>query len=226
VPDAVDTDWLARAREAVIGHLDEHGKRYFSLVRPGNDRGSPAGELVEDPKVEGLLRGVTQTVCPQGIADYEEVYNVLRIIAGPKGESGSLEFHYDASVVTMLVPLFIPQNAPGESGELVVFPNDRPFRGSVVTNLLEKAVVQNKLYRDRTSARFERDPQRYMRTLKPGNAYLFLGYRTLHGNLPCAPNSLRATMLLHYGNPHGNDPLLKIVRSARERVEHRRLTGA
>lgn len=107
-----------------------------------------------------------------------------------------------------------------------MFPNDRSFRGSVVTNLLEKSIVQNKLYLDRTAARFQSDPQRYMRTLKPGNAYVCLGYRTLHGNLPCAPDPLRATMLLHYGNPQGNDPLLRIVRSARELVEHRRLTAA
>lgn len=91
--DAVDADWLERARGAMLGHLEEHGKRYFSRVRPGNDRGSAAGELFGDPMVEARLRGVTEAFYPQGIAEYEEVYNVLRIIAGPKGESGSLEFH-------------------------------------------------------------------------------------------------------------------------------------
>lgn len=224
---AVDPLWLERARAAVRGHLAEHGEKYFSIVRPGDEPGSPAEELVNDPVVELLLRGVTQAALPQdaGLVG-EGVYNVLRIIAGRDGASGSLGFHYDASVVTMLVPLFIPHNAPGSSGELVVFPNARPFRKSVAINLVEKVVTQNWLYRRWVTSRFWRNPEKFTRILEPGNAYLFWGYRTFHGNLSCAANSLRATMLLHYGNPHGNDPILKAVRSTRKAVERRRLEAA
>lgn len=223
--NVVDSEWLERARAAVKDHLSVYGEKYFSILRPGDEPDSPAQELVGDPQVEALLHGVTQAACPAGMVD-EGVYNVLRIIAGPDGGSGSLGFHYDASVVTMLVPLFIPENEPGKSGELVVFPNARPFRRSVAFNLVEKAFTQNRFFRKLTTSRFWRDPDRYTRVLKPGNVYLFWGYRTFHGNLPCAPNSLRATVLLHYGNPHGNNSALKAVRSTRKAIEQRRLSQA
>ena len=223
LPDIIADDWLEQARAHVNALLAANGERYFSIVRPADEAGSPAEELVSDPEIQPFLKALTQRVCPAGVIEDGDVYNVLRIISGPKGESGSLQFHYDASVVTALIPIFMPHNAPGQSGELITFPNQRPFRRSVVTNMVEKLAVQNELYRKRTTRAYERKPEDFTQLLYPGNIYLFWGYRTYHGNLPCAPNSLRATMLLHYGNPHGNNALLRVVRSGRRMVEALRL---
>ena len=44
--------------------------------------------------------------------------------------------------------------------------------------------------------------------LKPGNAYLFWGYRSYHATLPCRPGDSRATLIIHYGNLHRDSALL------------------
>jgi hypothetical protein len=118
----------------------------------------------------------------------------------------------------MLVPLFIPSAGAGMSGELVVFPNRRPFRRSAIVNVFEKVFAQNRFYRKRIIRNFNRAPEKYSVQLIPGNVYLFWGYRTLHGNLRCAPDTVRATLLLHYGNPHGRHPALVGAKNLRRMV--------
>jgi hypothetical protein len=221
--NAVSPEWLAHAQADVNNRLARFGEKFFSVIRPANEADSAAEQLVADPRLAKLLRDLTTISCPAGVSDYEEVYNVLRIIAGPDGSKGSLEFHYDASVVTALVPIFIPEGGDhGEgSGSLVTFANNRPYR-SLPVNLAEKAIVQNKRYAERLFRRYRENPEPHTQALQPGNIYLFWGYRTLHGNLSCAANSKRATMLLHYGNPHGSNPVLKAVRNRRRQVEAQR----
>ena len=130
-------------------------------------------------------------------------------------------FHYDASVVTMLVPIMIPDGDTGASGELVIFPNNRPFRRLVATNICEKVLMQNMYYRRRASRRIH--PEQNVFQLKPGSAYLFWGYRAFHAHMPSAPNAPRVTLLLHYGNPHGRHPALRGAAFLRDR--RRRIVG-
>lgn len=215
----IQQDWLASAQNHVTQLIEREGARYFSIIRPADEPHSPAKALVRDSRLSNLLRDATASVCPKGIVDYEEVYNVLRIISGPDGGSGSLAFHYDASVITALVPLFIPQAGRMKSGELLVMPNRRPFRRNVLHNLAEKAVLQNRLAAKVAATAVSKNPEKFVRDLVPGNIYLFWGYRTFHANFPCAPDSLRATLLLHYGNPHGSSMLLKQLRNGRAAFE-------
>src|SRR5258705_6375916 len=56
-------------------------------------------------------------------------------------------FHYDASVVTMVVPLFMPDAERGNSGELVGLFNTRPSRHFVLANIIDKIVRQRRFYR-------------------------------------------------------------------------------
>jgi hypothetical protein len=173
--------------------------------------------------VRAIFENLAWARCPRGVGQDDEIYSVLRVLAGPEREATSFKFHYDAAIVTMLVPLFIPTEGAGRSGDLILFPNRRPFRRSVALNIFEKVITQNRFYRTRILQEFNRAPQRYSVQLKPGNAYLFWGYRTFHGNGPCAPNTLRATLLLHYGNPHGGNPVLATVKSMRRMVDHSRV---
>jgi hypothetical protein len=220
--NAISPHWLARAQAHVRGLLQKHGEKMFVIIRPADEENSVASEVAHHSVMHDLLRRVTELGCPRGVVEWEDVYNTLRIIAGPDGSKGSREFHYDASVVTALVPIFIPDTDQWHSGELVIFPNKRGYR-SMLVNLMEKAVVQSASYRRRMLRVVERNPEARCRYLKPGNVYLFWGYRTYHGNMPCRSDSLRATMLLHYGNPHGDRTLLKGVRVLRKAIETRRL---
>lgn len=219
---AVSPDWIARAQSHVRSLLERHGERFFVIVSPANEEESVASELAYHPQMQSLLRSVTEYGYSEGIVEWENVYNTLRVVAGSDGQKGSREFHYDASVITALVPIFIPDADDGPSGELAIFPNKRAYR-SLFVNLLEKALVQSAPYRRMMARQVERNREVNCRFLKPGNVYLFWGYRTYHGNMPCRSNGLRATMLLHYGNPHGKSAVLQGFRNVRKAIEARRL---
>jgi hypothetical protein len=223
--NVISDEWLDRARGYVHGKLDSHGKKFFSVIRPADEAGTPADEVTHHPLMQGLLRGLTEQACPSGVVEYEDVYNVLRVVAGARGDHGSMEFHYDASVVTALVPIFIPEGTPMQSGELVTFANRRPIRRLLGSNLIEKVIVQNRFYRQRAADQVMKNPEGLVKLLIPGNVYLFWGYRTYHGNLPCSSDALRATMLLHYGNPHGNSTTLHAIRNTRKVIESFRRTS-
>jgi hypothetical protein len=216
--NVISPDWLKEARENVKSRLAEYGEHDFCIIRPSNKTDTPAHRLVNDPAVRAIFENLAAARCPRGVAENDEIYNVLRVLAGPEREATSFKFHYDAAVVTMLVPLFIPTEGAGRSGELVLFPNRRPFRRSVILNIFEKVITQNRFYRNRILGEFNRAPEKYSVQLKPGNVYLFWGYRTFHGNGPCASNTVRATLLLHYGNPHGGNPVLAAAKSVRRIV--------
>ena len=206
--NVVSRQWLAEAREYVKISLAEYGEFDFCILRPANKKDSPPHRFVSDPTVRSIFERLALARCPQGVAKNEEIYSVLRVLAGEESVASSFRFHYDAAIVTMLVPIIIPTASAGKSGELVVFPNRRPIRRSVFFNIFEKIATQNRFFRKRIIRELNNAPEEHAVQLKPGNAYLFWGYRTFHGNLPCAPNTIRATLLLHYGNPHGRHPAL------------------
>jgi len=216
-------DWLKDAQENVESWLAEYGEHGFCIIRASNETDTPAHRLVSDPGVRTIFENLARDRCPRGLGQNDEIYSVLRVLAGPERKATSFKFHYDAAVVTMLVPLFIPTEGAGRSGDLILFPNRRPFRRSATLNIFEKVITQNWLYRKRILQEFNRAPEKYSVQLKPGNAYLFWGYRTFHGNGHCAPNTVRATLLLHYGNPHGGNPVLAAVKSVRRMVDHSRV---
>lgn len=218
---AVSLDWVARAQEHVRQHLERNGRKYFSIIRPSSLADSPFGEPVRDPATASFLERLARIGCPRATFD-DEIYNVLRVVAGPRGADGSHEFHYDATVVTMLVPIFLPAGDPIDSGGLLTFANRRPYRSSVLVNVAEKAMVQNRWGRQRVARAARADLPAHLQVMEPGSLYLFWGYRTLHGNLPCAPDALRATLLLHHGDPHGSSPLLRAIRAVRKAAVDRR----
>jgi hypothetical protein len=111
----------------------------------------------------------------------------------------------------MLVPIFTPLEG-AQRGDLLMFPNLRKVRGSVLFNIVEKALLQNKLSRRLLSWCIQRHWLKPT-TLRivPGNVYLFWGYRSLHANEPCSPQFRRATALLHYGDPHAGSLATRLI---------------
>ncbi len=213
--DVVSPAWLKSARAYVESHLSEKGE-HDDTIRLSQLDDSPARLLITDPDIQDLLAGLTEESCPNGLPqDAADVHIMLRILAGPVRDGVPYWFHYDASVVTMILPIMVPDTGPGESGELILLPNRRPFHGSVLRNIAEKLMTQNPLYRRRIKRQVQGADGRHVVNLQPGSAYLFWGYRALHGNMPCASNALRATLMLHYGDPHHHHPLLAAAKSLR-----------
>ena len=104
----------------------------------------------------------------------------------------------------------------GAPGDLVIFPNMRRVRPSYLLNLLDKVMFENKPAQAllRRLARKRRFGATAIR-LTPGDIYFFWGYRSLHANEVCDPGELRATALLHYGNPHARSRSRSLFERAR-----------
>lgn len=214
--NAISSDWLKSAQEDVDGMLSRYGSADFSVVDVGADSELSASHLVNDSDVNGLLRDLAQAACPGPADPRERPHSVLRVMVGSNGK-GNYHCHYDAHAVTMIIPLIIPRGEVGKSGELVLFPNRRPVRGSVAVNVLEKVLAQNPYSNWKMMTKATKKHGGQLKQLRPGNAYLLWGYRSLHGNTPCAAGLVRATLAIHYFNPHGNHPALSLMTRLRRR---------
>jgi hypothetical protein len=206
--NAVDAKWLAEARADVEHRLSTHGERDHFIRSPQGEENSAVEAFIGSPSVLSLLGDIVRARFPDGPAELELTGSALRVIAGPRGEGDAYWFHYDASVVTMVVPIFMPDAARGNSGELVGLFNKRPFRRFVLANIIDKVVGQSQFYRRHILRRIDRTDYLQRVDMEVGNLYLFWGYRSLHGNMPCESGALRATLLLHFGRPHGSSEAL------------------
>jgi hypothetical protein len=211
VQDAVPAEWLAQARAAVQDRLSTHGVHDHFIRSPEGDEHTAMEAFINDPAVLSLFAGVVRARFPEGPVQLELTGSALRIIAGPRGEGDAFWFHYDASVVTMVVPIFLPDAGSGNSGELVGLFNKRPLRRFVLSNIIDKAVGQSRFYRRHILRRLDRADYLQRIDMEVGNLYLFWGYRSLHGNMPCESGALRATLLLHFGRPHGSSKALTVA---------------
>jgi hypothetical protein len=98
-------------------------------------------------------------------------------------------FHYDANVITALLPVEIPQQDEAR-GDLMLFPNLRPFRSSVLFNVIEKTLMQNMLARYLlTKAIKYRLVKPMTLYLKPGNIYFFMAIARSMLMVPAIPLS-------------------------------------
>jgi len=208
LPDVLSAEWLEAMRASVADYAASHGDGDVFIPNPEHRIGSPAHQLMSDSALRQLFSDVAKLRRPDaGSQQTLRCAIPLRKGIAPKARSNL--FHYDASVLTMVIPVFIPHAVVGRCGELVAVGNKRPFRRFVVTHLVETVLTHNSLYRRRVLKKVNRAPEKYIVDLEPGDAYMFWGYRTYHGNLVCAPGLLRATLVLQFGDPHPGSWLLK-----------------
>jgi hypothetical protein len=205
---AVPEEWLAHARADIEDQLLNHGVHDHFIRSPQGEEYSAAKAFIDSPSVLSLLTDIVHARFPEGPAELELTGSALRVIAGPRGEGDAFWFHYDASVVTMVVPIFLPNAERSNSGELVGLFNKRPFRRLVLANIIDKIVGQSQFYRRHILRRLDDADYLQRVDMEVGNLYLFWGYRSLHGNMPCESGALRATLLLHFGRPHGSSEAL------------------
>lgn len=210
--------WLAEAREYVGSSLAEYGEYDFCTIRPTNKKDSPAHRFVSDRNVGAIFERLALTRCPQGVAEDEEIYSVLEFSPARKGKPDRTDFTMTRLSLLCSFRCSFPQPAPEGPESLLCFRTDGLFVALCSLTYSKMVFTQNRFYRKRIMGEFNNAPEKYSVQLKPGNVYLFWGYRTFHGNLPCAPNTVRATLLLHYGNPRGRDPALRCAKYLRRIV--------
>ena len=214
--NAAPAAWLTQARSEVMDLLGTNGEKDHFVRTPRGEAHSATEAFIASPAVRELLTDIVQERLPRAEADFTG--SALRVIAGPRARGDAFWFHYDASVVTMVVPLFVPDDGRGRSGELIGLFNKRPFRRFAVVNIFDKVVGQSRFYRQRLLRRLTRQDGMQTVDMKVGNVYLFWGYRSLHANMPCESGALRATLLLHFGHPHGSSSMLQRAKAIQAKL--------
>jgi len=199
---------------------EKHNSRYFAHHDGIALESSLLGVLSATPEFRKLLESIYQQATGEP-AHSDQILKVLRCVQGKTGRRESNCFHYDASLVTVLLPIEIPQDGVAR-GDLIMFPNLRQIRSSVLLNILEKALLQNVLSRMLITVAIRQHVLRPEKLqLVPGNLYLFWGYRTLHANEPCDPVSRRATAIFHYGDPHAGSLATRLILKLNQRRARR-----
>jgi len=207
--NAVPAYWLAEARAGIENLLSSGGEKDHFIRSPQGSDHIAVEAFISSLSVRALMHDIVCARFPHGAAEAVLTGTALRVIAGPKGEGDAFWFHFDASALTMVVPIYLPDAGRGSSGELVGYFNKRPFRRFVLANIVDKWVLQSGYYRSRILRRLDRSGDIQTVDMEVGNVYLFWGYRSLHANMPCAPHAVRATLLLHFGRVHGDSAALK-----------------
>lgn len=221
LPHYLDAEQLQRLRSELTTQSSQHQGNYFAYHGGPLLEHSLLGLLAESTEFQALLDAIHRLSYARPAND-PRIRPVLRCVQGQTGRRESHAFHYDATLVTALVPIEIPQDAE-QCGDLLMFPNIRPVRSNAAFNLLEKALLQNRLSRALLVFTIHHGWARPLRLiLQPGNLYLFWGYRTLHANEPCSPTHRRATALFHYGDPHAGNLLTRLTLKLTERRARRR----
>jgi len=211
LPDFLSAAQLRQAQDQVLGEVDRRPSEFFALHGIESMDGTVLGGLGASSAFRQLLADLYRTAAGKPADDEERIFPVIRCLQGQSGRRESHFYHFDGSVVTALVPLFIPEG-DSDCGHLISFANIRPVRRSVLANVVEKAVLHNRLSQKLTAFAVQRQLLKPM-TIKlvPGNVYLFWGYCSLHANDWCAPHRLRATALYHFGDPHRDSALGRLL---------------
>lgn len=194
---------------AMLADLQEYVRRLSSVhdhhcyVHHGVEQmqGSAIASIARYPGFEQLMSQLYQHAAGRPALP-GQVLPVLRCVEGQGARRMAHTFHFDAQVVTLLIPVVIPTEG-SRLGDLVMFPNLRRVYHNVLINVLQKALLQNRPARALLAMAIARGwVKPLLVKIRPGSAYVFWGYRTLHANLPCDPAFKRATVLFHYGDPH------------------------
>lgn len=211
---------LQQLRTYTQAQAELHRGEYFAHHGEKALNGCPLSAIWEDTHFKQMLASLYRQGFGADPAS-PQIFPVLRCVQGNQGLRESNSFHFDASLVTVLVPIFIPSEGE-QRGDLMLFPNLRKAHRNVLFNVLQKAFVQNRFIRKLIVMGIRRSwlkPKTL--TLAPGDIYLFWGYRTLHANEPCSPEVTRATAIFHFGDPHAGSLSTRLILQLNQRRARR-----
>lgn len=212
LPNFIPPGELAAMRQFVDAAIGGSKGEYVGFTGRAAVEGSAFDTLSTSEAFRSLMRRVYEIGTGEP-APAIEFHQVLRCLSGASGQRHSLRFHYDSYLVTALVPVEIPTT--GRTGDLIMLPNTRGIRSSYLVNLIDKILLDNAFTQVVLGAltKFGLLPLVRIRP-KPGDIYLFWGYRSIHTNEACDPDKVRATALFHYANPHAEvRSKLKLMRA-------------
>lgn len=222
-------EMLEQARVFIEQQAASRDGEYFAVHGIEALSGSVMASLALSAPFKEMLADLYQLQAGRDPSATEQVFPVIRCLQGRSGLRQSHFYHFDATAITALLPLFIPTEGE-HCGDLIIFPNIRPVRFNALLNVIEKALLHNTLSQKLVAFAVRRGWLSPIRLkLVPGNLYLFSGYRSLHANDRCDPAMLRATTLFHFGNPHHDSLLARLVlgtNKRRAKLDHNGLKPA
>jgi hypothetical protein len=134
-----------------------------------------------------LLAGLKVYLEPQ------DIYPVLNILMGPKGQQQVHDWHFDATYLTIAMPVMVPTPGTPLDGKFRIWPNVRRFSQSLLLNRIYWSAARLAIVR--------RVVRSFAVNLIPGNLYFFYGFRCFHGVDALDPDQLRAVCLMNFGGP-------------------------
>ena len=213
LPNYISSQDLEPARALAVDAVRAAGDEYVCFRNADALAGTVLGELPESDEFKEICRRLYE--CGNDATAPEvKFYQIYRCLKGATGQRHSNRFHYDSYVLTALLPVAIPEE--GRRGDLLLVPNIRRIRRLYLLNVLDRFLVGSRIAQIilRLAAR-RRSPRMVAIRLEPGTMYFFWGYRSIHTNEPCEVDTLRATALFHYGDPHENSRIRMLTRRAR-----------
>jgi hypothetical protein len=217
IENFIEPEELAAVRAFAASKVQEAGGEYVAPVGPDVVRGTLLGEISQSPEFADLCQRLFELAT--GKAEPKaEFYQVLRCLQGSTGRLHSSRFHYDSYILTVIIPVAIPETGSSR-GDLVLLRNARTVRESYFVNLLDKFLVDNPVSQWVLRQALRRNLSVFDKVrLRLGAAYFIWGYRTIHTNEPCDEDKLRVTAIFHYGDPHARSLQRRMIRSMRKRL--------
>jgi hypothetical protein len=201
---------IDQLRRFVRDKVAAAGDSYVALTGDNPVADTALGTMAHSLGLKRVFRRAYELAASAPAKD-DGYHQVLRCLTGDVGQKHSLMFHFDSYVLTALLPIEVP--AGRTTGELILLRNVRPIRKTYLANLADKVMLDNPLTQRVLRNMAARRADRFVRLpMVPGDLYFFWGYRSVHTNMPCDPDKVRATALFHFGDPHSDSRLKRLLR--------------
>lgn len=207
-------------KEFTFQNLKINNDKSFFLTSKSND--SIKNFYNDNPTIYNKIREIILELSRKlNLKDYNtrEIYSVLRVLKNERIKKESYNFHFDAHIITLLVPIIIPNRENSDNGHLLISPNLRNKTNSIFKNIFQKFFYQSFLKMFKRSKILSKILKLNKIILKPGSLLLFNGFRSLHGNLEINKSDTRATLLIHFYDQFQNSKLVKLNREMRIKKE-------
>lgn len=220
IKNFIGDEKMSLLKNFVNSKLEENNYEYFFLTSTKDQEKTLLNDDIFFKKIEDLLKKITSDL-NFSIRKDEKLYKVLRVVTGEKSRKVSLKYHFDAHLLTLLIPVYIPERENSDNGNLIIIKNLRKLTKNLFINIIQKLFFQSnffkKIFIDKNLIK------KKTLNLKPGNVYIFNGFTTLHTNMNIDPRDVRATILVHYYDIFRNSFLVNMNRKRRIKKEQKNM---
>ena len=172
--------------------------------------------IIKSENFNDKINKLLSKILAENSIEYQDnnCYKVIRVVAGEQQKKQAYLYHFDAHLITILIPIIIPNNKSKKNGDLVLFPNLRRLHKNLLLNLIQKIFFQNIIVRTLLNFNIVKKFLKHkLLKIEPGNLYVFFGFNSLHGNLEIESSSTRATLLIHAHDVFENSSIVKLNRN-------------